>query len=85
MAMTNAERQANYRARQKKERVNGAGGYRVNTLIDTNAYYGLHRLAKHYAVTKREMLERLIKASESGLTNAMASQEQNLYYSIDID
>lgn len=55
MTKTNAERQKAYRLRRNE----GEGDRRLNTWITSNADLALDRLAKHYGVTKRQMIERL--------------------------
>lgn len=73
MAMTNAERQARYR---KNRQFAGENGERqLNTWLSTGAYLALARLAKHYGVTKREMLERLISDKHKKVTRNMTDEE----------
>jgi len=52
---TNKERQAAYR---QKARSNNQ--YRINTFVSTEAGVALGCLSRHYAVTKREILEKLL-------------------------
>jgi hypothetical protein len=64
-AMTGAERQAAYRARRKGARLElqpeeGTDQRELKAWIATNAFLKLGRLARHYGVSKRDMLERLI-------------------------
>jgi hypothetical protein len=59
MAKTNAERQAAYRSK-RDERNNGDGERRLNAWITSAADLALDRLARRYAVKRRQMMERLI-------------------------
>ena len=57
MALTNAERQARYRAARK---IGSTEDQRLNLYISKDACGKLGDLAKGYGVTKREILDRLI-------------------------
>ena len=64
-AMTGAERQAAYRERRKQGRLqadapDGTDQTELKAWITTSAFLALARQARHYGVTKREMLERVI-------------------------
>ena len=63
MAKSAAERQAAYRARRN----DGEGDRRINTWVSVKTDLALERLAKHYCVTKREMLERLICEADDAI------------------
>ena len=52
---TNKERQAAYR---KKARSNNQ--HRINAFVSTEAGVALGCLSRHYAITKREILEKLL-------------------------
>ncbi len=67
MAKTAAERQAQYRATRYKAGAGGNGERRLNTWVSTETHLALERLARHYGVTQREMLERLIRAEDDGV------------------
>lgn len=56
MAKSGAERQREYRERHGSNENEG----RINMVLSVTAVTELERLAKHYTVTKRAMLERLI-------------------------
>lgn len=64
MAKTTAERQADYRARRQFSGEDGNGERRLNTWISTRASLALERIAIRYGVTKREMIERLVKSED---------------------
>ena len=57
---TNNERQKAYRQKAKVK-----NEYRINTLVNTEAGVSLNCLARHYAVTKRELLEKLLGEAKS--------------------
>jgi hypothetical protein len=59
---TNAQRQADYRARHLKDE--GSQLRRLNVLIDIHAKYALERLCFGYGVTQQALLERLIVQAE---------------------
>jgi hypothetical protein len=69
MPSTNAQRQAVYRARRAEAGDNG--DRRINTWVTTAAALALGRLAQPYAVTQREMLERLILSAETAVTDGL--------------
>lgn len=71
MATTNAQRQAQYRARQLQD-IQGRGE-RLNTVIDVSAKYALARLAKCYGVTQREVLQRLLVQCEGATLMRLAA------------
>ncbi len=77
---TNAERQAAYRARHLKD-VDGTGE-RLNLIVDAKAKRALERLAVHYAVTQRSMIEKLLIDAERAAIDAVATVEngQANYY-----
>jgi putative heme iron utilization protein len=62
MTKTNTERQAAYRknAHLRNE-------YRLNTYISGEAKTALEAVARHYAVTKVEILERLLLAEKDAI------------------
>jgi hypothetical protein len=81
MAKTNAERQKEYRKNRQVSGVDNNGEHQLNTWISTGATLALERLAFRYGVTKKEVLEKLIK-NEDGKILAMLeldSQEWNDY------
>lgn len=70
MAKTAAERQREYRANRATAGDNGER--RLNTWIDTSAALALERLAVRYGVTKRQMLEKLIKEADDAVINTLS-------------
>jgi hypothetical protein len=78
MAKTNAERQRAYRERHLLD-VDGAG-HRLNMVIDVSAGAQLRRLAQHYGVTQRDMLEDLLQRAESDLLDGMKPKAEREYF-----
>jgi hypothetical protein len=64
MAKTAAQRQAEYRARRPHSGSDDNGQRRLNAWIDTRAFLALARVARRYAVTKQELIDKLIIAEE---------------------
>lgn len=69
MGKTGAERQAAYRKARAKAGENGER--RINTWVSTSASLALARLSARYGVTRREMLERLILASDQQIVSSL--------------
>ena len=63
MAKSNAQRQSEYRHRQLKDE-NGEA-QRLNLLLSVHAKRALERLSACYAVTRREVLEGLLRDAEN--------------------
>lgn len=83
MAISNSEKQRNYRLNRFKR--GKYGDYRVNTFVKFEAYIGLERLASHYKITKRQVLESLIITADKTIFNSfdMDSDEFKKYINID--
>lgn len=82
MTKTTKERQAEYR---KKRPTSGENGERrINTWVTTRAALALGRLANHYGVTKREMLDQLIIGADQQIVNSIDidSEEWSEYYKV---
>lgn len=79
MAKTNAQRQAEYRARRINAGEKGDGEARLNTWVSSKTDFALERLAKHYGVTKREMIERLILHADDQTGKTMTDEEFDRY------
>lgn len=78
MAMSNADRQREYRARHLKD-VEGTGE-RVNMIVSVQAKRSLERLAACYGVTQRELMERVIADAENALLAGLSGKKQTAYY-----
>ena len=64
MSKTTAQRQAQYRERRQTAGPEGNGERQLSTWISTGAFLGLARLARRYGVTKRELIEGLIRIED---------------------
>jgi hypothetical protein len=73
MAKTAAQRQAAYRARRPHSGSDDNGQRRLNAWIDTRAFLALARVARRYAVTKQELIERLIIAEDERILAGLDS------------
>lgn len=82
MATSSAERQAKYR--QSRAYAGDNGERRINTWVASGTALALGRLAKHYGVTQREILERLILAADQQIlvTLELDSSEWKEYFSV---
>lgn len=78
MATKNAERQAKYREAHLK----GENGTlsRLNMVIDMHAKLRLERLASYYAVTQKEVLEKLLASAEKAILDGLPTDQASLYY-----
>ena len=76
MAKSNAERQAEYRARQRED-----GARQVlSTVVPFRTKNALTRLAACYGVTQREMLERIVEEAERRLLDRVGNRHADAYY-----
>lgn len=82
MAKSNAERQAAYRANRRFCGPEGNGERQINTFVSTRAAFALERLARHYCVTKKELLERLLISENDRVISGMEpdSAEWDSYF-----
>lgn len=84
MAQTNAQRQAAWRSRRATAGINGNGERRLDMWVTTEADLALARLARRYAVTKREMLERLVARADAAIVRRIDpdSPEWKAYFRV---
>ena len=75
MAMSNAEKQANYRKRKIKE----GEGERLQAVISLHAKRGLERLARHHGLSQVAMLERLILEEQQRVTATLEGDAYRIY------
>lgn len=68
--VTNAERQAVYRARQLED-TNGSSE-RLSMIVDAHAKRAVERLSKCYGVTQKAMLESVLSQAEQQTITAAA-------------
>ena len=81
MALTAAQRQKRYRENRKL----ADNGYRqINMWLSTEAYLALHHLSRRYAVTKREMLERLLIDAQNSVISNLPDTELDEYLRPDL-
>jgi hypothetical protein len=78
MKEANARRQKAYRARMRE--LDGPMVEWLKTIIDLRAKRALERLARHYGVTQRAALERMIAETESREIATMETSRQSDYY-----
>lgn len=81
---TAAQRQAESRARRHKAGINGDGQRQLNTWLDTGVALALERIARRDAVTKREILEKLIRQEDARILEQMDSstKEWDEYFGV---
>ena len=77
MALSNAQIQAAYRARHYKD---GVTARRLDLVIDADAQTALKRMAAHYRVTQRAMLQTLISDTQKALLTTLDSTQQDAYF-----
>ena len=84
MAKTPAQRQAEFRANRYKAGAHGDGQRQLNTWLDTGAALALERVANRYSVTKRQLLERLIREEDARILETIDfnSKEWNDYFGL---
>lgn len=82
MAQTTAQRQAAYRARRATAGKDGNGERRLDMWVSSEVDLALARLARRYAVTKRQMLERLIVRADDAIVRRLDpdSEQWDLYF-----
>jgi hypothetical protein len=85
-AMTGAERQAAYRERRTAGRAGAPDATDETELkawIDTGVFLSLARQARHYGVTRREMLERVISdGQKKTLDEIRGRPAENAYWKV---
>jgi len=80
MGMSNAERQAAYRARRPFEGPGGNGERRLTSWVSTGASLALERMSRRYGVTRKEMLEKLIMDAAMKIEKGMSEEEFEGYF-----
>ena len=71
----NAKRQAEYRKRRLKE----GSDQRLNVILDLHAKQALDRLSRHYCVTNKSTIERLLLEAQTQLLRDMDAEHQARY------
>lgn len=77
-AQSNAARQAAYRQRHLHD-VDGQGE-RINMVVTVQAKAQLERLARHYGVTQRELLARVLADAERKVVDELSRGDEKAYY-----
>ncbi|CAI2154331.1 Uncharacterised protein [Serratia fonticola] len=75
MAKTNAQRQAEYRARRRRDGVST----HLNIEVSLIAHFALERLAHHHGLTQRQMLERLLIEPDEALCKSLEGDDFRRY------
>ena len=75
---SNAERQAAYQQRHLRA-VEGQGA-RINMVVTVQAKAQLERLARHYGVTQRELLARVLADVERKVVDGLGRGYERAYY-----
>ena len=80
-ARTNAEYQAAYRERHLLS-PDTVDSERLNMVVPVSTKRQLERLARHYGVSQRAMLARLLSDAEREVANGLAGAEQSAYFNL---
>ena len=75
MAMSNAEKQANYRQRKIKE----GEGERLQAVISLHAKRSIERLARHYGITQAALIERLAMDEQKRVTDTLEGDAYRVF------
>ncbi len=87
MALTNAERQARYRERNRAAGVDPEVAdrpvtERLSTVIDLTAKRNLERLAAWQGISQRQVLEQLINQAEVALVDSLDTAVRQEYWQV---
>ncbi len=77
-AQSNAARQAAYRQRHLHDV--DRQGERINMVVTVQAKAQLERLARHYGVTQREVLARVLADAERKVVDGLRRGDERSYY-----
>ena len=72
MPLTNSEKQARYRANRPFASENGER--RISSWVTSSASFSLDRLARHWGMSQRGVLEKLIEAAAKSEIEGMTEQ-----------
>lgn len=75
MKRTNSQRQAAYRERHLR-----TGACRLDTVIGLDARQAFERLARSFALSKRETIEQLVTLAESSLLLELPEDQRKRYF-----
>jgi len=76
MAKSNAERQAEYRARRLTE----GGSQVISAVVSFRTKNALARLAACHGITQRQMLEQIVEDAERRLLDRVGNRHADAYY-----
>ncbi len=79
MALTNAEKQARYRA-ARPYADNGDGERRIASWVTSYTSFSLERLARHFGLSQRDVLENIIESATKSATAEMNDDERDHFY-----
>ncbi len=74
MALSNAEKQAAFRARNKE-----VGSERLQVVVNLQTKLALQRLSRHYGLTQSAMIERLLMSEQSRVTHELNDDDLKKY------
>ena len=74
MALTSAQKQAAYRARQKE-----IGSERLQLVVNLQTKLALQRLSRHYGLTQSAMIKRLLMSEQSRVTHELNDDDCKKY------
>lgn len=80
MAMSNAERQARYK-KNRPTANQGDGDYQLNCWITSQAKFALKRIARHYQMTQRAVLEWILTEVDDEIFQELTDEEAEAYIS----
>jgi len=79
MAKSGAERQAKYRRKRATAGPQGDGERRVDLWVSYAAFFALRRLSKHHGIGQGRVLEDLILAADTKMTQGMTDEDFDKY------
>ena len=79
MPLTNAEKQARYRA-ARPYADNGEGERRIASWVTSHTSFSLERLARHFGISQREVLENIIEAATKSATAGMTDEALDQFH-----
>lgn len=82
MPLSNAERQAKYRAKRPIAKENGE--YRLNTWLVSDAHFSLRRLASYHGISKKDTIEQLILKADQALRNSLSDDDHDAYIALNL-
>lgn len=69
MAKSNKERQHQYRLNRTS--IGPYGEYRINTFVSGDAYFNIKRLARHYNISQKQVIELLINTADKAIIDKL--------------